>query len=328
MKHMKETIVSGIQPTGEFHLGNYLATIKDYLEIQETHECYFFIADLHSLSEDFDPKEKTKQILDVVITLLAAGIDPSKATLFIQSHVPAHATLFAILNALAPMGELERMTQYKDKAKKQNQNINASLFAYPVLMAADIMLYKPAYVPVGHDQLQHLELTNTLIRKFNHRFGDTFKEIKAYAKKPLRIMSLSNPERKMSKSEPGSYIGIFDEPDVIQKKMAKAVTATDAPAGEIPRGVANLFELLGHFGSEELVGKYKKDYDNNTIKYSELKGELAEVIANYFAPMREKKKELEQNQTQVMKVLEEGAEKARKVANSTLGEVTKKIGLL
>jgi tryptophanyl-tRNA synthetase len=328
MKHMKEIIVSGIQPSGELHLGNYLATIKDYLEIQESHECYIFIADLHSLSEDFDPKEKRQQILDLVITLLAGGVDPEKATLFVQSHVPAHPSLFTILNSLAPMGELERMTQYKDKAQKQKENINAALFTYPVLMAADIMLYKPAYVPVGHDQLQHLELTNTLIRKFNHRFGDTFKEIKAYAKKPLRIMSLSNPERKMSKSEPGSYIGIFDEPETIKKKMAKAVTATDAPAGEMPRGITNLFELLGHFGSAELVNKYKKEYDNNTIKYSELKGELAEAIASYFAPMRKKKKELEQNQDQVLKVLKEGAEKARKVADATLAEVKEKIGLL
>jgi tryptophanyl-tRNA synthetase len=325
---MKEKIVSGIQPTGELHIGNYLATIKDYLELQETHECYFFIADLHSLSEDFDPQAKRQQITDLVITLLAAGIDPKKATLFVQSQVPAHAMLFTILNSLAPMGELERMTQYKDKSKKQASNINAALFAYPVLMAADIMLYKPAYVPVGHDQLQHLELTNTLIRKFNHRFGQTFDEIKAYAKKPLRIMSLADPEKKMSKSDPGSYIGIFDEPEVIRKKMAKAVTASDAPAGEMPRGVANLFELIGHFGTPELEQKYRKDYDNNEIRYSDLKDELADAIANYFAPMRQTRQELLEDPDKVAEILDAGAEKAGNVADITLAEVKEKIGLI
>jgi tryptophanyl-tRNA synthetase len=219
------------------------------------------------------------------------------------------------------------MTQYKDKAQKQSSNINAALFAYPVLMAADIMLYKPAYVPVGHDQLQHLELTNTLIKKFNHRFGPTFNEIKAYAKKPLRIMSLTDPERKMSKSEPGSYIGIFDEPEVIKKKVAKSVTATDAP-GEMPRGVSNLFELLDYFAPNELAEKYRKAYDNNTIKYSELKGELADAIADYFAPMREERKKLIRDPDKIARILDAGAKKAGDVADATLAEVKEKIGLI
>lgn len=325
---MKEKIVSGIQPSGELHIGNYLATIKDYLELQETHECYFFIADLHSLSENFDPQIKRQQIMDLVVTLLAAGVDPDKATLFVQSQVPAHAMLFSILNSLAPMGELERMTQYKDKSKKQASNINASLLTYPVLMAADIMLYKPAYVPVGHDQLQHLELTNTLIRKFNHRFGQTFDEIKAYAKKPLRIMSLADPEKKMSKSDPGSYIGIFDEPEIIRKKLSKAVTATDAPAGEMPRGIANLFELIGHFSTPDLDKKYRQSYNDNQIKYSELKEDLANAIAGYFAPMREARKKLLEEPDKVAKILDAGAEKAGNIADATLAEVKEKIGLL
>lgn len=323
----KEVIVSGIQPTGEMHIGNYLATIKDYLELQESHQCYFFIADLHSLSEDFGAQEKRRQIFEVAATLLAAGIDPDKATIFVQSHVPAHAVLFSILNSLTPIGELERMTQYKDKSLKQKTNINAALFTYPVLMAADIILYHPTYVPVGHDQLQHLELTNTLIRKFNNRFGQTFGEIKAFAKKPLRIMSLSNPEKKMSKSDTSSYVGIFDEPEVIKKKLSKAVTATDASSSEMPKGVANLFELLEHFGNQSLVKKFQTEYYNNTIKYSELKSELAEIIANYFAPMREAKKKLDENPQQVTKILQEGAKKANQVANQTLDEVKAKIGL-
>jgi tryptophanyl-tRNA synthetase len=324
----KDIIVSGIQPTGELHIGNYLATIKDYLELQKTHECYFVIVDLHSLSEDFDPEEKRRQILDLAATMLASGIDPKKATLFVQSHVPAHSELSVLLNPLVPMGELERMTQYKDKAQRQAANINVALFTYPVLMAADIMLYHPTHVPLGHDQIQHLELTNTIIRKFNNRFGQTFKEIKAFAKKPLRIMSLTNPDRKMSKSEPNSYIGVFDEPEVIAKKLAKAVTATDAPKGQMPKGIANLFELMDHFGTPELVQKYQREYDKNTIKYSELKAELAGQIAEYFKPLRETKKKLAGNTDEVLDVLNAGAKKANKVAKTTLDDVKKKIGLL
>lgn len=225
---MKDRIVSGIQPTGELHIGNYLGSLKNFVELQDKFECYFFVADLHSLTEDFEPgKAKAEQIRNLLKTFIAAGLNPDKCTIFIQSHVPAHSELAWIFNTILPMGELERMTQYKDKATRQSGNINVGLFDYPTLMAADILLYKPAYVPVGHDQVQHLELTNTLARKFNHKFGKTFDEVKPYMQKPLRIMSLSDPERKMSKSEPGSFINMFDEPEEIKKKLAKAVTATE-----------------------------------------------------------------------------------------------------
>jgi tryptophanyl-tRNA synthetase len=324
----KEIIVSGIQPTGQMHIGNYLGALKDWVSLQDKFDCYFFIADLHSLTQGIEPKKLSEQIIDLAETFLAVGLDPEKCTLFIQSHVSAHSELTWIFNTVTPVGELERMTQYKDKASRQKANINMGLLDYPVLQAADILVYKPNYIPVGHDQMQHLEMTNTIARKFNNKYGQTFEIIKPYVKKPLQIMSLANPERKMSKSEPESIIGMFDEPEVIKKRLAKAVTATDASAKEIPKGVANLFELLGHFGNQQLVGKYQQAYDNNTIKYSELKGELAEVIAKYFSPMRETKNKLSKNPEEVVKIFEVGAKKATKVAITTLTEVKKKIGLL
>ncbi|HYE22694.1 MAG TPA: tryptophan--tRNA ligase [Verrucomicrobiae bacterium] len=325
---MKERIVSGIQPTGEMHIGNYLGALKDFVELQDKYDCYFFIADLHSLTEDYEPKKKHQQILDLAETFLAVGLDPLKCTLFIQSEIPAHSELAWIFNSITPMGELERMTQYKDKASRQKANINVGLFDYPVLQAADILLYKPQYVPVGHDQVQHLEMTNTIAKKFNNKFSETFQEIKPYIKKPLRIMSLIDPTRKMSKSEPNSTINIFEDPAIIKKKLSKAVTATDAPKGEMPKGVSNLFELLRHFGSAELVDRFNKEYNDNTIKYSELKNTLADVIAKYFEEMRNKKQQLNKDQEQVKRIFTAGSKKAAVVADQTLREVKEKVGLL
>lgn len=326
---MKERILSGIQPTGELHIGNYLGSLKNFVELQEQFDGYFCIVDLHSLTEDFEPGEaKRQQILNLLVTFLAAGLDPEKCTIFIQSQVPAHTELAWIFNTIIPMSELERMTQYKDKSTRQAANINVGLFDYPVLMAADILLYKPQFVPVGHDQLQHLELTNTIVKKFNKKFGETFKEIKPYMQKPLRIMSLTHPERKMSKSEPGSFVNMFDEPKAIKEKLARAVTATDAPKGEMPKGVANLFELLEHYGNKDLKAEFEKQYKAGTIKYSELKSALADAIIKYFQPMREKRKELETKTDYLMEVMHEGTKKALKVANATLAEVKEKIGLI
>ncbi len=316
---MKDRILSGIQPTGELHIGNYLGSLKNFVELQDKFECYFCIVDLHSLTEDFKPGEtKRNQILDLAATFLAAGLDPQKCTIFIQSHIPAHTELAWIFNTITPMGELERMTQYKDKSARQAANINVGLFDYPVLMAADILLYKPTHVPVGHDQIQHLELTNTIARKFNNKFGKTFKEIKPYMQKPLRIMSLSDPTRKMSKSEPGSFINMDDEPAEILRKLKKAVTATDTDQGS--PGVENLKFLLEQFGGTDQVEDF--------TKYAELKTTLAKVIADYFADFRDKKAKLLKNPKEVTEILVEGAKKARVVANQTLSEVKEKIGLI
>ena len=326
---MKDRIVSGIQPTGELHIGNYLGSLKNFVELQDKFDCYFFIADLHSLTEDFEPgAAKVEQIRNLVKTYLACGLNPDKCTIFIQSHVTEHTELAWIFNTLVPMGELERMTQYKDKSAKQQTNINVGLFDYPVLMAADILLYKPSHVPVGHDQLQHLELTNTIVRKFNNKFGKTFDEIKPYMNKPVRIMSLSDPEKKMSKSDPASFIGIFDEPELIRKKLAKAVTATDAPEGEMPKGVKNLFDLLLEFGKQEEYTEFTKQYSDGTIKYSELKEALAVAIAQYFQPMREMKIQLDTQTKQIDQIINDGASNARKFAASTMTEIKGKIGLI
>ncbi len=326
---MKDRILSGIQPTGDLHIGNYLGSLKNFVELQDQADCYFCIVDLHSLTEDFEPgKKKQEQIYNLAATFLAAGLDPKKCTIFIQSHVPAHAELAWIFNTITPMGELERMTQYKDKAARQQANINIGLFDYPVLMAADILIYKATKVPVGQDQIQHLELTNTIARKFNHKFGKVFSEVKAYMTKPLRIMSLTHPERKMSKSEPGSYINMFDSPEEIRRKLSRAVTATDAPTHDMPKGVANLFELLLHFGNKKQHDDFLKQYKAGSIKYSELKETLADAIADYFAPMRKRYQELVKDPNYIAKVLSDGAEKARSAADKTIFEVKEKIGLI
>jgi tryptophanyl-tRNA synthetase len=326
---MKDIVVSGIQPTGELHIGNYLGALKNFVELQATHDCFFIVVDLHALTGDYkSAQELAQNTRNLIATYLAAGLDPEKSTIFVQSQVPAHSELAWIFNTITPIGELERMTQYKDKAGRQNANINVGLLDYPVLQAADILLYKPTHVPVGHDQIQHLELTNTIARKFNHKFGDTFKEVKPYIQKPLRIMSLSDPDRKMSKSEPGSFINMFDSPEEIYKKLAKAVTATDAPEGQMPQGVANLFELLTHFGAQADHDRLMKEYQGGSIKYSELKQVLADAIATYFREMRDKKSELDQNQNKISQVIANGAEKASAVAGKTLAEVKEKIGLI
>ncbi|HTL39309.1 MAG TPA: tryptophan--tRNA ligase, partial [Methylomirabilota bacterium] len=182
---MKDIIVSGIQPTGELHIGNYLGSLKNFVELQETHDCFFFVADLHALTGEIkSADELSKNIRSLIVTFLAAGLDPKKSTIFLQSQVPAHAELAWIFNTITPIGELERMIQYKDKAARQSTNINVGLLDYPVLQAADILLYKPTHVPVGQDQMQHLELTNTIARKFNNKFGQTFTEIKPFMQKP------------------------------------------------------------------------------------------------------------------------------------------------
>lgn len=326
--HMKLRIVSGIQPTGEMHVGNYLGALKDFVALQDEFDCYFFIADLHSITENYDPAEKRTQILNTLAAFLAVGIDPKKSTVFIQSHIPAHTELAWIFNTITPLGELERMTQYKDKSARQKTNINAGLLTYPVLQAADILLYKPAEVPVGHDQLQHLEMTNTIAKKFNNKFGDTFPLIKAHMKSPVRIMSLSNPDKKMSKSEPASVLNIFDEPEIIRKKIAKAVTAVDAPSDEMPAGIRNLFDLLEQFGQKDDYQFFKKAYHDGSIKYSELKSALAEATVAYFAPMKAKRDQLLSNPDQMMKIVNAGAAKASKLAQTTLDEVKEKVGLV
>lgn len=317
----KETILSGVQATGHMHIGNYLGALKQFVDIQNEGklQCYFFVADLHALTVPRDPKQLRQDTLDVVAEYIAAGIDPKKSVVFIQNHVQEHAELAWIFNCITPVGELERMTQYKDKGRTQKDSVNTGLLTYPTLMAADILLYKPNFVPVGEDQVQHIELSRVIARKFNKQFGHTFPEPKPFEKKPLRIMSLKNPDKKMSKTgdEP---LYIDDSPKDIEAKLKKAVT-TEA-------GAKNLLELLSYFGTDDLVKQYSAVQKSGEIRYSDLKSDLTAVISDSFADFRERKKELLSDKTELAKILDDGANRARKIASETLKEVKEKIGLL
>jgi len=352
---MKETIVSGIRASGKLHVGNYLGALKQFIQLQEEqNNCFFFIADLHAITTPFEPKELTENTLNVAADYLAAGIDPKKSTFFLQSQVLEHATLGWIFNCLTSLGELQRMTQFKEKSAQSNgfekqennrlfkndgleekklkiarkmigSNINTGLLVYPTLMAADILIYKPTAVPVGDDQTQHVELTRDIARKFNNRFGQTFPEPKTYLRKPLRIMSLTDPGKKMSKTGDEALM-LDDEPAEILRKLKKAVTATDAK--QKSSGVDNLFLLLEHFGHDEEKKHFAEQQKKNTIKYSDLKETLAKDIANHFETFRDKKQQLMGNKKKIIEILAEGAKKAKKTAGETLAEVKQKIGLI
>jgi len=323
----KQTILSGIRASGRLHVGNYLGALKQFVELQNSgdYNCFFFIADLHALTTPFEPKELTQNSLEVAAEYLAAGIDPKQSTFFIQSEVMEHAVLAWIFNCLTPLGELQRMTEYKDKSKKNADNINAGLLTYPSLMAADILLYKPTFVPVGEDQTQHLELARSLARKFNNRYGKTFPEPKNFAMKPLRIKSLTDPEKKMSKTGDEALM-LDDNPKEIHRKLKKAVTATASGGKSV--GEENLMFLLTHFGTPQEVLFFNEARNKGELKFSELKETLAKDIAAYFEEFREKKKELLSRPEQLAEILGEGSKKARAVASETLMEVKQKIGLL
>lgn len=316
-------ILSGIQPTGKLHIGNYLGSLRNFVQLQDKYECFFTIVDYHSITSNYDPKTKQEEIIELGKEFLAAGLDPKKCTLFIQSYVPEHMELAWILDTITPIAELERMTQYKDKASRQKQNINAGLFTYPVLQAADILIYKATAVPVGKDQDQHLELTREIARLFNNKFGQTFNEPKTLHTDVPKVMSLLAPDKKMSKSLGDNHcIYIDDEPEIIKQKLSKAVTDTGDGKGE---GAKNLLDLVKIFGKIETYDKLSADSQKGELKYSELKLQLTQDIANYFAEFRKKKKDI--SEKEVKKVLAEGAKKAQKVAVKTMEEVRRKVGV-
>lgn len=323
----KQTILSGVRATGRLHIGNYLGAVKQFVELQDNtdNECFFFIADLHALTTPFEPKKLREDTLEVVAEYLAAGIDPEKSVIFLQNHVLEHAELAWIFNCITPLGELERMTQFKDKSKQHKGNINAGLLTYPALMAADILMYKPMSVPVGEDQVQHIELTRVIARKFNNAFGKTFPEPKPLEMKPLRVMSLMDPEKKMSKTGDEALM-ISDSPEVILKKLKKAVTGSE-PKEKTP-GVANLLDLLERFGAGDKAKEFNAQIKTGDIKYSDLKTSLAHVVSDYFAEFREKKAKIMEDKNYIADVLSEGAKRARAVAGETLTEVKDKVGLL
>jgi len=321
------TVVGGIRPTNKLHIGNYLGALKQFVDISNnaSQKSFFFIVDLHALTTPFEPKELRQNVLDAAATYLAAGFNPHNSTLFIQSHIPEHAELTWIFNCITPLGELERMTQFKEKSQQHATNINAGLLDYPVLMAADILLYKPTGVSVGDDQVQHVELSRVIARKFNNHFGKLFPEPQTFMRKPLRIMSLTDPTKKMSKTGDEALL-LDDEPKEILRKLKKAVTASE-PGKKSP-GVENLFFLLEQFGTENQTAYFRNLQQHETLKFSELKEILAQNIAEYFIEFREKKQELLAQPDYIAQVLGDGAVRARAVASATLLEVKEKIGLL
>lgn len=350
--HM-QTVVSGIQPSGPLHIGNYLGALRYWLKLQADpkNHCYFFIADLHFLTQGKSASEVRENTRAIAAELLALGIDPKRSTLFVQSHVPGHTDLGWVLNCVTPVAELTRMTQYKDKAGRQADNINAGLLTYPVLQAADILIYHGTAVPVGEDQVQHLELTQNIARWFNNRYGKTFTEPKPVLTPTPRVMSLTAPLQKMSKSlGEKNVIGLADEPAVLAAKIGKAVTES---TGVIPVTYdGKRWSLTGHaeaerseaeasYTHEGIIGAYNllklleafgtpaqnKHFASGKISYRELKETLADAIAEHFADFRAKRKKLLQQKSAIEKQLTTGAKRANLVTQKTIAVVRKKVGI-
>jgi len=321
-------VFSGIQPTGALHIGNYLGAIKQFLELQEKAESIFSIVDLHAITIPYQPPELQKNILDTAVCYLAAGINPEKSILFVQSAVKEHVELAWLLGTLCPVGDLLRMTQYKEKSKQFKGKVEAGILNYPILMAADILLYKTDLVPVGKDQKQHVELARILARHFNKRFGKTFIEPKVqFQKIGAKIMALNNPKKKMSKSIPGSCLYLFDEPEEIEKKIMSAVTD---PGKEIKYdpiqkpGISNLLTIYSLFSGKtikELEKKFKG------AGYEKFKKSLAELLINSLEPFRRKREEFLTREVYIKEILEQGRKRAQIIAQSTMTEVRQKMGL-
>lgn len=326
---MLKKIFSGIQPSGTLTLGNYLGAIRQFVQLQHENECYFCIVDQHAITVPQDPKELKENIKSLAALYIASGIDPEKATLFVQSEVPAHTELGWMLQSITYMGELERMTQFKDKSEGRSA-VSSALFTYPTLMAADILLYQTDIVPVGDDQKQHLELTRDVAERFNNRFGETFTipEIQV-PKVGARIMSLQDPTKKMSKSDENtrSFISMLDTPKQIEKKIKSAVTDSDDFIKYDPENKPGISNLLTIYAS--CTGKSMKEVEQHfeQKRYGELKGEVAEVVIDTLSPIQERYKELIDSQ-ELDDILTEGAEKAANVANKTLQKAKRKMGLM
>ncbi len=327
----KKTILSGIQATGSLTLGNYLGALNNWVEMQDEYDCYYMIADLHTLTIRNDPKTLRDNTLKLIALYIAAGLDPEKNTIFIQSHVPAHTQLSWVLNCYTYMGELNRMTQFKDKSSKHSDNINSGLFTYPVLMASDILLYNADLVPVGEDQKQHLEITRDIAERFNSVYGETFKIPEPYiGKVGARIMGLQNPTAKMSKSaqDQNDKILLTDTPDEIRKKFKKAVTDSENCVRfdrENKPGVSNLMAIYGII-KNKTMNDIEKEFEGQG--YGAFKTAVAEAVVQRLEPLQNRYNELLENPAELMAICEKGAKKAEEKANAILKDVYKKIGLV
>lgn len=326
----KKRVFSGIQPSGEIHIGNYLGALKQWISFQDTADCIYCIVDLHSLTVRYEPQELKARIMDKAIAYLAAGLNPEKTIIFIQSKVPAHTELTWLLSTVTPIGDLQRMIQYKEKSKKDPGHTNAGLLNYPILMAADILLYQTHIVPVGKDQTQHIELTRDIAQRFNKQFGPTFEIPKAVLpKKGEKIMSLKEPRKKMSKSDsPESCIFLFEEPGSIRKKTMSAQTDSGNQVkynlNQKP-GISNLLTIYSLF-SDKSIPSLEKEFQGKN--YKEFKEALSHLLVEKLEPFRAKKKELQKKEALIETILNKGAQRATLIANQTLAKAKKHMGLI
>lgn len=323
--------MSGIRPTGFLHLGNYFGAIRNYVRMQEDFECYFMVADLHSLTTHPDTKELKANVHRVLAENIACGLDPDKVALYCQSQVYETSELYLYLNMLAYMGELEKTVTFKEKVRQHPDNVNAGLLTYPVLQTADIILHRAKYVPVGKDQEQHLEMARNFVNRFNHRYGEVFPEPVAfnYNQELVKVPSLDGTG-KMSKSENQmATLFLADEDEVIRKKVMKAKTDSGpiSPHSPKPDYIENIFALMKLVSSQDVIRKFDDDYNNCTIRYGELKKQLAEDMVNFIAPVRNKVNTILDDEKYLKEVMEKGAAKARTSAVATMKLVREAMGL-
>ena len=323
--------MSGIRPTGFLHLGTYFGAIRNYVKLQEEFECYFMVADLHSLTTHPDTKELKSNVHRVLAENIACGLDPDKAAIFCQSHVYETSELYLYLNMLAYKGELEKTVTFKEKVRLNPENVNAGLLTYPVLQAADILLHRASYVPVGKDQEQHLEMSRNFANRFNHRYVDVFPEPAAFnfSQELIKIPALDG-SGKMSKSEnQNATLYLADDDELIRKKVMKAKTdsAPETMNSEKPEHITNIFQLMKLVSSEDFINKTEADFNNCTIRYGDLKKQLAEDMIKFIAPVRQKATDILENEKYLQEIMEKGAEKARASAARTMKIVREAMGL-
>lgn len=327
-----ETVVSGIRPTGNLHLGNYFGAVKNFIKMQHVHRCFFFIADYHSLTTHPTPGDLHAGVKQVLSEYIACGINPDACTIYIQSDLPETAELYLLLGMNAYVGELERVTSFKEKIRKQPDNINAGLLTYPVLMAADILIHKASKVPVGKDQEQHLEMTRTFGNRFNRLYKtEFFPEPVAFnfGETLVKIPGLDG-SGKMGKSEgEGNAVFLIDEPKVLEKKVMRAVTDSGplTPNSEKPESIKNLFTLLGVVSSTETIKYFEEKYNDCSIRYGDLKKQLAQDMEKFVAPLRDKIKSVATDDAYINKIVRQGKEKAHESASKTIKEARELIGL-
>ena len=331
VENEKKVLLSGIQPSGDLHLGNYLGAIKNWAELSEQFDCYWFMADMHTITVRQVPAELRRRTLTQIATYIACGLDPDKNTIFVQSHVPAHAQLGWVLQCYTMFGELSRMTQFKDKSAKHADNINAGLFTYPSLMAADILLYQPDFVPVGADQKQHVEICRDIANRFNGVYGEVFKVPEPYIPKAgARVMSLNQPDTKMSKSIPEGCVFLLEKPEDIMRKFKRAITDSDRercvrydPEGK--PGVANLMQIYASVTGKSYP-EIESEFDGKG--YGDFKTAVGEAVVETLRPIREETERLLADKSYLESVYRSGAERAGRVAMRTLSKVYKKVGFL